>query len=317
MPVLIKDERKTSLLKPPAFGCLKKIPSINITRGCAFSCVYCYAKGFPNAPQAGEVYYYNNLTDILERELERRFKRGNLPPWVTFSTASDPFQPFEETLKLTYQVMERLLRAGVGVSFLTKGYIPDEFITLFSSHPSLVSARIGIVSLNKWYRDMFEPYAPLPEERIENVERLIRAGIDTAVRIDPIIPFITDSRKEIYRLIKGLSITGVRETSISYLVMRPFLAGEFLRELPFDIARRILRLYHGQPYRSVITSARTRLLPKGLRERGYRIFKELAVKLSISCHICGCKNPDMGCEFCSPWVERDNLYITDRQMSLF
>lgn len=317
MPVLIRDERKTSLLKPPAFGCLKKIPSINITRGCAFSCVYCYAKGFPNSPKVGEIYYYNNLTDILVRELERRFKRGNLPQWVSFSTVSDPFQPFDEILQITYQVMEILLKAGIGVSFLTKGYIPDEFIRLFSSYPSLVSARIGIVSLNKGYRDIFEPYAPLPEERMENVERLIRAGIDTAIRIDPIIPFVTDSWKDIYRLLKGLSITGVKEISISYLVMRPFLTGEFLRELPLDIARRILRLYHGQPYQSVITSARTRLLPKGLRERGYRIFKELAGRLSISCHICGCKNPDMGGGFCNPWVNRDSTYTTDRQMNLF
>lgn len=82
--------------------------------------------------------------------------------------------------------------------------------------------------------------------------------------------------------------------------MRPFLAGQFLRELPFKLARTILRLYHSQQYQRVITSAKTRLLPKGLRERGYRMIRDVAEKYKIACLLCGRKNPDMKWEFCSP-----------------
>lgn len=309
----IGEERKTRVLKPPAFGCLSKIPSINITKGCAFSCVYCYARGFTNAPPDGEVYYYRNLLDILERELEARSRRGRLPEWVTFSTASDPFQPFEETLKLAYEVMEGLLRRGVGISFLTKGYIPDEFVGLFSSYRDRVKARIGLVSIEASYRDLFEPRSAPPEKRLDNIRRLKEAGIDVAVRMDPIIPGITDGIEGVEGLLKEVSRTGVKEVSASYLVMRPFLRGQMFRGLPVEMARGILRSYHGQPYQRVITSAKTRLLPKELRERGYRMVKTLARAYGLECHICGCKNPDLKWEFCNPWVERKEM---ERQLRL-
>ncbi len=69
---LIKEKRKTHILKPPAFGCLNGIPAINITKGCFHSCVYCYARGFTDAPPRGEVHLYETLPEMLERELERK-----------------------------------------------------------------------------------------------------------------------------------------------------------------------------------------------------------------------------------------------------
>ncbi len=310
---LIGEDRKTRVLKPPAFGCLADIPSINITRGCAFSCVYCYARGFTNAPPKGEVYYYRNLPEVLEREVEARSRRGRFPRWVTFSTASDPFQPFEETLRIAYEVMEGLLRKGVGISFLTKGHIPDEFIGLFSSYRERVKARIGLVCLETRYRDLFEPYSAPPQERLDNIRRLKEAGIDVAVRIDPVIPGVTDGREAMEGLIREVSTVGVREVSVSYLVMRPFLTGQLLRELPPRMARTVLRFYHRQPYQRVITSAKTRLLPKALRKRGYRMVKALAKAYGLDCHICGCKNPDLEWEFCNPWVEIGEV---ERQLRL-
>ncbi|MEW6193078.1 MAG: hypothetical protein AB1507_06960, partial [Bacillota bacterium] len=87
---LVKKERRAQVLKSPAFGCFKGIPAVNVTRGCPHACVYCYARGFPEAPPRGEVHLYANLPEMLERELARKRK---LPAWVSFSTASDPFPP--------------------------------------------------------------------------------------------------------------------------------------------------------------------------------------------------------------------------------
>jgi len=300
---LIKEERKAPILKPPVFGCLKDTPSINITRGCAFSCVYCYARGFTNAPPGGEVYYYSNLLELLERELERKARRRRLPRWVTFSTASDPFQPFEETQHITYRVMEGLLKMGVGISFLTKGYIPQGFIHLFGSYPHLVKARIGLVSLREGYQQLYEPLSAPPPERLENIRHLIEIGVDTVVRIDPVIPGVTDSEDDIGLLMGRLSEVGIKEVSVSYLILRPSIVGQFFRGLSFKMARDVLRLYHGQPYQQVITSAYTQLLPRGLRERGYRMIKGVASHFRLDCHICGCKNPDLRWDYCNPWVD--------------
>ncbi|MEW6162583.1 MAG: radical SAM protein [Nitrospirota bacterium] len=198
---IIKERRKTPILKTPAFGCLKETPVINITRGCFHSCIYCYARGFTDVPPRGEVHLYENIPEILEEELARKRK---LPSWVSFSTASDALQPVDEILEVTYRVMRMLLERGIGISFLTKGFIPSEFVGLFKRYPKLVKARIGIVSLDEGYRELFEPFSTHPLTRLSLVRDLINEGIETSVRVDPVIPDVTDSEESLKNLMKGL-----------------------------------------------------------------------------------------------------------------
>jgi len=273
------------------------------------SCVYCYARGFTDAPPEGEVHLYEDMPEKLERELDRKRK---IPSWVSFSTASDPFQDVDEILQVTYACMKLLLERGIGVSFLTKGRVPDDFIELFSRFPDKVKARIGMVSLNEEYKRLFEPYSAVAFLRLGNVRRLVEAGIDVSVRVDPVIPGITDSDESIERLIKAIRASGIRDISVSVLVMRPSIA-EFFSRRPYTW--KILKLYRGQPWQRVITSARTRLLPAGMRVGIYERFRIIARRYGVDVRICGCKNPDLPLEFCTPWVDRGGS--VGRQTSLF
>lgn len=303
---LIKEMRKTKILKPSAFGCLKGIPSINITRGCLHSCVYCYARGFTDAPLKGEIHLYENLSEMLERELDRKRK---LPSWVSFSTASDAFQDIDEILKMTFNVMRLLLERGIGISFLTKGFIPSEFLELFKKYSYAVKARIGLVSLNENYIRLFEPFSAHPVKRLINIRNLINAGIDTAVRIDPVIPMITDLENSMEHLINRLKVAGVGNISISSLVMRPSIMNQFIEEVPFGLAQEIFKHYNSQPWQRVITSARTRLLPRAMRIVRYNTIKDISRKYGIDCYICGCKNPDLPWEFCNPWISEEEALL--------
>ncbi|MEW6571451.1 MAG: radical SAM protein [Nitrospirota bacterium] len=319
---LIKVNRKSQILKPPVFGCLKDTPSINVTKGCMHSCVYCYARGFTDAPPKGEVHLYQNLPEMLERELDRKKK---LPGWVSFSTVSDAFQNMDEILDITYRTMKLLLERGIGMSFLTKGFIPSDFIELFRKYPSMsslgkggikgnVRAKIGLVSLSEDYRKLFEPYTASAFQRLLNIKNLVNAGIEVSVRIDPIIPPLVKggeggfSENSIDRLLKRLKTEGVRNISVSALVMRPSIMNSF-GELPSNIAQNILKQYVGQPWQSVITSAKTRLLPKNIRIAQYSRIKRIARQYGIDCKICGCKNPDLPWQFCSPWVDNQEILI--------
>lgn len=307
---LIKEIRKSTVLKPPAFGCLKGVPSINITRGCMHGCVYCYARGFTDAPPKGEVHLYENLPEMLEAELNRK-KR--IPSWVSFSTASDCFQDIDEVLKTTYECMRLLLQRGIGVIFLTKGYIPQEFIELFKKHRDLTKARIGIVSLGDNYKKLFEPNTASPSERLINIKNLIYAGVEVSVRIDPVIPSVTDRTEHLVPLLRSLKEAGVKKISANCLVMRPSIV-EFFNEIPSLLSRRILGFYRGQPWQTVITSAKTKLLPAGWRIAFYKRIKSMADPLGINCLICGCKNPDLPWEYCSPWINEGEV---EKQMGLF
>lgn len=58
---LTEVERKSRVLTKAQFGCLRDVYTLNITRGCEFMCVYCYARGYPGAPLPGEIFLYRNL----------------------------------------------------------------------------------------------------------------------------------------------------------------------------------------------------------------------------------------------------------------
>ncbi|WP_456433241.1 radical SAM protein [Thermosulfuriphilus sp.] len=311
---LVLVEKKTSVLRRPDFRCLKAGLGINVTRGCGHACLYCYARAFPQAPK-DEVWLYTNLPRLLEKELFSRVQRGRLPRWVAFSTASDCFQPREEILEVTYQTMALLLRYGVGVSFLTKGSIPERFWRLFREYRSLVRGRVGLVTVDYQYWRIFEPGTAPPARRLAVIERLLEDGLEVSVRIDPIIPGLTDSPGMIEQLLKRLAGLGVKEVSASYLVLRPGIKEVLASGLPRGLWSAIRGYFWGQPWQRVITSAMTKLVKPMVRVRGYRILKEIGRLYGIKVRVCGCKNPDLPFESCNPWPVLGES--GPRQLSLF
>jgi DNA repair photolyase len=317
---LIEVQRRSRVLKAASFGCLQGGYTLNITRGCGFRCLYCYARGYPGAPEADEVLLYRNLPDKLQSELDSPRRRSRIT-WVALNTASDCFQPDPRILEVTYRVMEILLSRGVPLSFLTKGSIPPSFLSLFATYPELVTPRIGLVSLDTSYRRIFEPGTAEAEKRLATIERLQRIGLSPRVRIDPIIPFMTDDPATFHGLCEALAERGVGLVSASYLHLRPAVLSQLRNGLPPPRFELLQSCFLGQDWRSVGASSRSKLVPSTLRQRGYERLRSIATKYSISVLVCGCKNPDLSAQICGarpPDPPRSaNQPAKGRQRSLF
>ncbi len=302
------------------FGCLRGAHTINVTRGCAFDCVYCYARSYPQAPAAGEVYLYCNLPEKLAAELDSPRRRTPVRR-VIFNTASDSFQTHPDILDVSYRAMSVLMERGIGLSFLTKGSIPRRFIDLFAERPHLVSARIGLVSTRPPFRDVFEPHAATAAERLKNIENLIAAGVEVEVRADPIIPFRSDDSSSIYGLFGAVAERGVRRVTLSYLHLRPAIFEQLRSELPPAEFALLRTCFETRPWGVVGSSTRSKLIPAALRRKGYRRFTEIAAEFGITPLICACKNPDLPAQLCSQGRIRNDatpdLGARGRQLSLF
>ncbi|MBI5166670.1 MAG: radical SAM protein [candidate division NC10 bacterium] len=272
--------------------------TLNVTKGCAHRCAYCYARGYRDAPPDGEVYVYSNLPERLEEELDNPRRRKALPEWVSLSTSCDPFQPMDEVLKVTWATIKALLERGIRVSFLTKGYIPGEFIGLFQAHPGLIFARVGLLSLRGDYHRQFEPGAARPEVRLDNIKRLKQAGVPVEVRHDPVILEVTDLPQDLDPLFCQLKECGIATVNIAFLHIRPGIEPVLKRDLPLPLALRILRLYRGQPFQRVAASCVTRLLPRHLRILTYSQIQGIASRYGIKTLLCACKNPDLQADIC-------------------
>jgi DNA repair photolyase len=307
--------RRGKILTPARFGCLDGIPTLNITNGCIFECTYCYARGYTQAPRNGEVYLYANLPSLLKEEL---LKKKVIPQWVILNTSSDCFQHHPDILDITYEVIRLLVDRGIGISFLTKGLIPHRFFDLLRMSPEKILAQIGLVSLSERYWKEYEPGTPSPEKRLENVQRLKEIGILPEVRIDPIIPFVTDTEVEAMTLLRRLQETGVKRVTLSYLHLRPAIERQLMIELSSLHRKVIESCFKAQEWKAIGSSTRTKLLPKIIREKGYQRMKEIGERVGITASVCQCKNPDLKGDLCSSGRVRIAVgKRTARQLPLF
>ncbi len=317
---LIEIERKSRVLKRVQFGCLQDSYSLNVTRGCSFGCVYCYARGYPEAPDKNEVYLYANLPQKIAHEMDSPKRRLKVDH-VSFNTATDCFQNHPRILEIAYQSMQAFLKRGVSISFLTKGSIPEGFLALFTKYPQLVSAAIGLVSISEDYKDTFEPGAASMQNRLSSIGKLKSAGIEVQARIDPIIPFVTDDKKSIEKLMAALAEKGINIVSLSYLHLRPKILEQLRFELPGLEFKLLQSCFNGQDWKEVGISTRSKLVPKSLRQKGYDSFSAMAKKYGIKTLVCSCKNPDMNAQICSSRRRSkplmDNSAGKVKQLSLF
>ncbi|MBN1882445.1 MAG: radical SAM protein [Deltaproteobacteria bacterium] len=315
--ILATREKKTAVLRKGTFGCLSGIPTINVTQGCMHRCVYCYARGYPGLSNPDTVILFSNLVARLPGELDR--KRHPVS-YVLFNTASDSFQPHPDILDTSVRLMEILLKRHIAVSFLTKGVIPNRFFDLIQNAPhlaSLVDARIGMVSVSEDYQRTFEPHAATPTQRLVNIERLMDAGIRTDVRIDPIIPFVTDSQRDFDLLFGELSARGIIRASISALHLRPAIHEQLMEKLPPVSGRLIEALFTGSDWRMVGSSTMSKLVAGTVRERIYDRAGESAARRGITLTVCACKNPDLPGDNCSASPDRrSDRFVPHRQMKL-
>ncbi len=291
-------ERKTAVLTPSTLACLSHIPTVNLTAGCAHGCLYCYTRSYSSYPGEDKVTFYTNTFGKLRDELIRKRRA---PKAVYLSPSSDLFQPLPEVLDLGYDILAFLLGHGIGVAFLTKGEIPERHMRSFEEKADLVRAQIGLITLDAAIAGVFEPYAPAPAVRLAQANRFVRAGIKTQVRLDPILPGLTDDGGTIEGVCGALAEAGVKHIAASALFLRPAVADSLKRHVPDRrMLDRLLQAF-GQGSRMAIHARNSSVfaLPATTRRQMYERVAHAAERYGLNVHLCACKNPDLASGSCS------------------
>lgn len=285
-------ERKGRVLTRPTLKCLSQVAAINPSLGCVHQCAYCYVRGYSMYPGDGNVFVYGNMTEKLLRELSTRKK---LPAYVFFSPTCDVLQPIPQVLDMTYDLMRILFERGIGVNLLTKGRIPIKFLPLFRQYKELIHVQIGITTLNRDIQKRIEPYASNPEERMRNIEWLYKIGIVPEIKLDPLIPGVTDTEKNLTSLFKVLQEFDVNSASINYLFLRPQIKKNLykaLKNTPF--LTNIMEHYrHAKTLNLLAEKSHIFALDIEYRRRSYEQISVWARIHGIHAYVCGCKNPDI------------------------
>ncbi len=183
--------------------------SINPYFGCEVGCKYCYTiyylkiRGLEDrwgSYVEAKVY----LPRILARNLHK-FKKGAV---IGIGTATDPYQPWEAKLMLTRRILKILRRRGdLHLSIQTRYPLILRDIDIIVSGPSDVGT--SIPSMDKRFREVFEPRVPSPYARFKMLERFSELGVETWIYIAPIIPYVNDSPENFEEIVSNAVRYGV------------------------------------------------------------------------------------------------------------
>jgi DNA repair photolyase len=185
--------------------------SMNVYRGCQFSCAYCdgMAEHYHVDNFREHVRVKINAPNVLEKELERILPGRNKSlldytelkpeykrPIIGISGGvSDSYQQAEKKYQITRKILEVLLRHKLPVFLLTKSDLVLRDIDLLEdiNKQSFASVCFTITLMDENQKKIYEPHSSSTEDRFNALKTLRSKGIRGGVMAMPIIPFIGDS----------------------------------------------------------------------------------------------------------------------------
>jgi len=161
---------------------------INPFTGCEFACRYCYAKLIVAKfskhlePWGNYVDVKVNAPEVLEKQLETA-RKGT----VMLSSVTDPYQSLEKKFEVTRKCLEKLLEKQWPASILTKSDLVLRDIDLLKKFKKL-EVGLTITTDKPEIKQLFEPFSPSTEARIQALKELKAAGIRAYAFLGPLLP---------------------------------------------------------------------------------------------------------------------------------
>ncbi len=171
---------------------------INVYRGCAHRCIYCYAlythDYIGGGDFFGDVYAKTNIADVLRRELPR-FSREP----VNLGGITDSYQPAERDCKLMPRVLSLLADFSVPIILCTKSTLVLRDLELISrvNAASRAALAFTVTTLNNRVAGLIEPGSSRPQERMAAIREVKKTGASCGVHLMPIIPYLTSGEESL------------------------------------------------------------------------------------------------------------------------
>jgi DNA repair photolyase len=204
------------------------------------------------------------------------------------SSSSDPYPTVEAQLGLTRQCLKIIAENSCRLQIFTKSDIVARDIDLLSEMPCTVA--LTITTIDDVLANMIEPGAPSSSKRIKAAEKLLENGVPVVVRVDPIIPDLTDDPAELLSTLAGIGVRHI--TSSTYKVK----ADNWMRlteALP-QTAKKLHPLYFEKGEKV----AGNRLLPKELRFKLMKNIRDLTVLNGMQFGSCREGFPELSTKVC-------------------
>jgi len=196
---------------------------------CSFGCRYCFAN-YRKIMEFKKELQVANL-EWLKKKLEKVYDKKDisksnflevlLKERITWHCGgmSDPFQPIEKDLKITFKMIELTNKYNISILFSTK---TDNVYVWNNLNPNLHSFQLSITNLEN--RRDIEPNVPNIDRRFRLFKFLKHKGFKVGIRIQPFLPGVTTTeiidrfREADYFTIEGLKLVPQNKKQKEYLL---------------------------------------------------------------------------------------------------
>lgn len=182
---------------------------------CGFGCKYCFANCRKIMEFSKEIQVAN--ANWLERKLYKIFDKQEVNPenflevlvsngytWH-WGGMSDPFQPIENTLRITKDLLDIANKYQRHILFSTKSN------TVYNCNISPLYHSFQLSITNIYDRKDFEPNVPSFESRYKFYKELKSNGFRVGIRIQPFIPGVSDTQIiELFHDADNITIEGLK-----------------------------------------------------------------------------------------------------------
>ena len=222
-PIISTRESKSILHNFFVYGSVGL--TINPYNGCQHRCGYCYATYEWSPEFYDHIYAKINASELLIKHIQS-WKKDEINP-VMIASATDAYQPAELKYSITRKCVEVLQSFKIPYYIFTKSIIIERDLELHKDYSDNCFIVWSITTNKENLKRIIEPGTPTSKSVFRVIEKFSKSGIKCVISIDPIIPMITDSVKDICSILDAASDIGVK-----------YITGAILR-IRYDIWERI------------------------------------------------------------------------------
>lgn len=222
-PIISTKESKSILHNFFVYGSVGL--TINPYNGCQHRCGYCYATYEWSPEFYDHIYAKINASELLIKHIQS-WKKDEINP-VMIASATDAYQPAELKYSITRKCVKVLQSFGIPYYIFTKSIIIERDLELHKDYSNNCFIVWSITTNKENLKRIIEPGTPKSKSVLGVIEKFSKSGIKCVINIDPIIPLITDSSKDISSILDAASDIGVK-----------YITGAILR-IRYDIWERI------------------------------------------------------------------------------
>ena len=193
-----------------AKGILSGGNGINLYRGCSHGCIYCDSRSLCYRMNHAfeDIEVKENGLQLLEKALKGKKKRC----MIGTGAMTDPYIPLEEELRITRGALECIEKYGFGIAVQTKSarVLRDLDLLTEINRKAKAVVQMTLTTQDDGLCRILEPNVSVTSERVAALKVLHEAGIPTVVWLDPILPYINDSRENIQGILESCIDAGVK-----------------------------------------------------------------------------------------------------------